>query len=46
MHDAPATDEASPLELFNEFYERQNGAPLSDGQLAVVTEELERIKVM
>ena len=43
---APAEDSASPLELFRDFYEQQNGSELTEGQLAIVTEELERIGVL
>lgn len=43
---APADDAASPLELFGDFYEQQNGSGLTDGQLAIVTEEFERIGVL
>lgn len=43
---APADDAASPLELFRDFYEQQNGSGLTEGQLAIVTEELERIGVL
>lgn len=43
---APADDSASPLELFCEFYEQQNGSELTEGQRAIVTEELERIGVL
>lgn len=43
---APAKDAASPLDLFRDFYEQQNGSELTEGQLAIVTEELERIGVL
>lgn len=43
---APAADSASPLELFCDFYEQQNGSGLTEGQLAAVTEELERIEAL
>ena len=43
--DAPGEDEASPIEVFGDFYERQNGSPLSDGQRAIVEAELERLGV-
>lgn len=43
---APADDSANPLELFCEFYEQQNGSELTEGQRAIVTEELERIGVL
>lgn len=43
---APAEDSASPLELFCDFYEQQNGSELTEAQLAVVKEELERIEVL
>lgn len=35
-------EEASPLELFAEFYERQNGAGLTDAQRSVVIDALEK----
>lgn len=38
--------EASPLDLFSDFYREQNGAELSQAQRAVVVEELERMGVM
>ncbi len=43
---APTDDSASPLELFCEFYEQQNGSELTEGQRAIVTEELDRIGVL
>lgn len=39
-------DEArSPLEHFEEFFERQVGAPMSEAQRAIVIEELEKLEV-
>ncbi len=35
----------SSLELFEEFYEQQNGAPMSEAQRALAAEELERAEV-
>lgn len=43
---APDEDDASPLEAFGEFYERQNGRALSDAQRDLVLGGLERIGVM
>ena len=43
--DSPEGSDASPLELFCEFYERQNGAAPSEAQRAIVTAELEGIGV-
>lgn len=42
---APTGDDMTPLELFSEFFERQNGRPMTEGQVGVVTGELERIGV-
>lgn len=39
-------DERSPFELFSAFYERQNGAALSEGQCRVVREALEEAQVV
>lgn len=45
--DAPEPeDEASPLELFADFYHEQNGADLSEEQSDIVREELAKIGVM
>lgn len=43
---APEVDEpeTSPLDLFCEFYEQQNGSPLTDAQRFVVIDELEKIE--
>lgn len=43
---APEQQLANPLELFDEFYQRQNGSPMSEAQTAVVREELNAIEVM
>lgn len=37
-------DEASPLELFARFYEKQNGEPLSERQRALAIEALEEME--
>lgn len=42
---APEDGEALPLELFGEFFERQNGRPLSEAQEGTVIDELERAGV-
>lgn len=44
--DAPIADEseASPLELFCDFYEMQNGSELTDAQRSVVIDELKKIE--
>lgn len=42
---APAEEDVSPLELFAEFYERQNGSELTEGQRRLVAEGLEGIGV-
>lgn len=39
-------DNASPLDMFCEFYEWQNGAAPSEQQRSIVVEELERIGVL
>ena len=39
-------DASSPLELFEEFFERQNGATLSDAQRDMALQGFERIGVM
>ena len=43
---APADDDATPLELFGRFYEKQNGEALTEAQRALVTEGLEGIGVI
>ncbi len=43
---APVDGGATPLELFGEFYERQNGSELSEAQRAIVVDELGKIGVM
>ena len=34
--------EKSPLELFSEFYEKQNNQPMSDEQTKFITEMIEK----
>ena len=34
--------EKSPLELFSEFYEKQNNQPMSDEQTRFITEMIEK----
>ena len=41
---AAAVEQKSPLELFAEFYEQQNGAPMSDEQSAFVQKLLEEME--
>lgn len=43
---APDADAASPLELFEEFFERQNGTAPSDAQRDMALQGFERIGVM
>lgn len=43
---APDADASSPLELFEEFFERQNGTALSDAQRDMALQGFERIGVM
>lgn len=43
---APDADASSSLELFEEFFERQNGATLSDAQRDMALQGFERIGVM
>lgn len=38
-----AVDDSTPMELFGEFYERQNGIPLTEAQRQVVADALEKI---
>ncbi len=44
--DLPNLARRNPLELFEEFYERQNGQPLSPGQRALAARELDGIEAM
>ena len=41
--DAEHTEQKSPLELFSEFYEKQNNQPMSGEQLAFCREMIEKI---
>ena len=41
--DAQDVERRSPLELFEEFYEKQNNQPMSDNQRSLVTECIESI---
>ncbi len=42
----PAARRRDPLEMFEEFYELQNGQPLSEAQRALVVDELSKIEAM